>query len=307
MALQFTPRESCVLNRLLAENTSDIILKTDRDGFIVQASPAIERLGFPLAHMLIGPHVLDLVRPDSVPAVEAQLDAALNGQPDGNWIEFPALTRDRREHWFAMQLRGLADDRGGFYGALGVMRSIQERRAFEERLFAATMTDPLTGLTNRQAFIAMLRHLVDERIGGCLALFDIDYLTAINMKYGQCVGDEVLVAFSDFLRTMIRATDIVSRVDGEKLGILMPEAAPRQAEAICQRVISTLTELRRSAGADGFAFTASAGIARITGSLDGTLRQADMALFFAKANGRNRLAVNDGKRSLWSRGLRTAA
>jgi diguanylate cyclase (GGDEF)-like protein len=153
------------------------------------------------------------------------------------------------------------------------------------------MTDPLTGLTNRRAFIAMLQHLVDERIEGCLALFAIDHLKAINMKYGQAMGDEVLVAFSDVLRSLVRSQDTISRIGGESLAVLLPQAAPKQAQAVCQRVIATLSEIRKKAGSSGFTTTASAGVARIGESLDDTLKRAEMALFFAKATGRNRLEM----------------
>lgn len=292
MGLNFTLRESSALYRLLADTTSDIILKTDRDGYIVHASPGIARLGVSLPNMLIGPHILDLVHPACAAAVKSEHDAAIGGRRNGRWVEFPALTNDRQERWFEIQMRCLADEAGAIYGALGIMRSIEERRAFEERLFAAAMTDPLTGLTNRPAFITMLQHLVDTQIGGCLALFDIDHFKAINMKYGQSTGDEVLVAFSDFVRTLIRSKDIVSRVGGESLGILLPRATPVQAEAICQRIIDTLSEIGRTAGAGGVSVTASAGVARISGSLDDTIRRAEMALFFAKANGRSRLEMD---------------
>lgn len=297
MKMKFTGRESSALYRLLADTTSDIILKTDRNGFIVHASPAIERLGISLPGMLIGPHIQDLVHPACAPAIEAQHKAAIAGRAGGEWAEYPAQADDRHERWFEIRMRRLEDERGHAYGALGLMRSIEERRAFEEKLFAAVMTDPLTGLTNRGAFVAMLRHIVDEEVGGCLALFSLDHLKAINMKHGQAVGDEVLVTFSNVLRTRLRAQDIISRVGGESLGVLLPEASPAQAEAVCRRIIAALPEKGRIAGAAGLPITASAGIARISDSLDDTLKRAEMALFYAKARGRNRLEV-DGKAEL---------
>lgn len=294
MKMKFTRRESSALYRLLADTTSDIILKTDRNGFIVHASPAIERLGISLPGMLIGPHIQDLVHPACASRIEAQHAAAIAGRNGAEWAEYPALTRDQDERWFEIQLRRLVDERGEAYGALGLMRSIEERRAFEDKLFAAVMTDPLTRLTNRRAFVAMLRHIVDEEVGGCLALFALDHLKAINMKYGQAVGDDVLVTFSDVLRSRLRAHDIISRVGGESLGVLLPEASPAQAEAICRRIIAALPQKCRLAGTGSFPITASAGVARITDSLDDTLKRAEMALFYAKATGRNRLEM-DGK------------
>jgi diguanylate cyclase (GGDEF)-like protein len=188
-------------------------------------------------------------------------------------------------------MRPLANARG-VYGALCIMRSIEERRIFEDRLFAAEMTDPLTGLTNRRAFIAMLGHLVEEGSGGCLALFTIDNFKAINRRYGQAVGDEVLVVFSDLVRTLMRRDDIISRTGSDSLAVLLPGTSPEEARAICQPVIDTLTEVRRSGRGEGMFIIASGGVARIAGSLDEVLKRAEAALLFARANGRNRLELD---------------
>jgi diguanylate cyclase (GGDEF)-like protein/PAS domain S-box-containing protein len=301
MAFNFTPRDTSVLYRLLAEDTTDIILKTDRKGYILHASPGIRRLGLQLTGQLIGHHLVDLVHPACAAAIKEEHDTAIAGREGGRWIEVPAVTSDGEEHWFEIQIRTLTDDDDRISGALSVMRSIEARRALEEQLFAAAMTDPLTGLTNRKAFIAMLRHLGDHGVGGCLALFEIDYFKAINMQHGQSVGDEVIVVFSDLLRTMMRSDDIVSRIGGESLGVLLPRATPDQAEAICARVITTLSEIRQTAGSKPLSITASAGVARIEGSLDDTLKRAELALFFAKAKGRNRLEMDEGLRFPWDR------
>lgn len=293
MGVEFTLGESSALYGLLAENTTDIILKTDRQGFVVHASPAIERLGFPVPGMLIGPHLLDLVQPAHHAAIEAQHRAAIAGDDSDDWIEFAAVTGYGRERWFEIRTRGLRDERQQVYGALSVMRCIEERRTYEERLFAAAMTDPLTGLTNRKAFVAMLQHLVDRRSPGCVALFDIDHFKAINMRYGHAVGDEVLIVFADLLRTMMRSEDILSRIGSESLAVLLPGATPAQAEAICGRIVATLAEIQHAAPAGTLSITASAGLARIGESLDATIRRAELALFVAKASGRSRLELAD--------------
>jgi diguanylate cyclase (GGDEF)-like protein/PAS domain S-box-containing protein len=292
MGVNITPQEGSALYRLLAENTSDIILKTDCQGFILHASQAIERLGFVLPSMLIGPHILDLVHPSGADAVRSEHDAAIDGRPNGNWIEFPALTNDNSEHWFEIQVSRLTDEQDQVYGALSVMRSIDERRNFQDRLFTASMTDHLTGLANRKAFMTMLQDLVDEDADGCLALFDIDRFKTINMQHGPSVGDEVLVVFSDLLRTMIRSEDVVSRIGDETFAVLMKGATADQAEAVCRRIVSTLADIHKTSGPGSLAITASAGVARIGHSLHHTLKRAELALFFAKAKGRNRLEMD---------------
>ena len=293
MGIEFTPQESSALYGLLAENTNDIILKTDRKGFILHASPAIRGLGFLLPNMLIGPHILDLVHPSWAAALRSAHDRIIGGRQDSACLQFPALTAaDDQEQWFEIQMRRLVDSHGQNYGTISMMRSIEERRTLEEQLFAAAMTDPLTRLTNRRAFISMLQHLVDNRIGGCLAIFNIDHFRAINMRYGQAVGDEVLVVFADMLRAMMRSEDIISRIGGESLGVLLPRAAPHQAETICRRIITSLSGMRRTAARDRLSITVSAGIAQIGDCLDNTIKRAELALFLAKTNGRNRLEMD---------------
>jgi diguanylate cyclase (GGDEF)-like protein/PAS domain S-box-containing protein len=289
--------EGSALYRLLADNTTDIILKTDRQGFIVHASPAIEQLGVTLPSMLIGPHILDLVHPSRAEEVRSEHEAAINGRQDGKWVEFPALTAVKQERWFEIQVRSLADDDNRIYGALSVMRCIEERKRFEDKLFVAEMTDPLTGLTNRKAFISMLQHLVEERSGGCLVLLDIDHFKTINMQFGHSVGDQVLLVFSDLLRNMVRPDDIISRVGSESLAVLLPRTAPDQAERIGRRIINSLSQVRQSVGSKSVAITASGGVSSIGRSVDDTIKQAELALFLAKTKGRNRLEMDNAVRA----------
>lgn len=291
MGMNFTIQESSALFGLLAEATSDVVIKTDLAGRIVHAAPSVERLGFRLPVGPGQPCLLDFVAPEARDEVERAHADAIAGEGAGRRVEFPGLTGDDRRCWFEIRTRALLGDDGVPYGALSIVRSIDERRELEQQLFAATYTDPLTRLTNRAAFVSMLGHMIDRGMGGCLALFSIDFFRSINMKHGQSVGDEVLVVFADLLREMLRSEDIISRIGSERFAVLLPRTAPEQAEAICSRVITTLAELRQKACDGRLAITASAGVARIDESLDSTIERAEMALFVAKAKGRNRLEM----------------
>ncbi len=295
MGIEFTAQETSVLYGLLAEHTDDIIIKTDKAGFIRHASPGIAQLGVALDAMLVWPHLRDLVEPESAPMVVSAHDAAACGMRAADWIEIAAITASGQLKSFAARMTGLANRDGEIYGVVTVLRSVEEVRSLEDRLFAAEMTDPLTGLTNRRAFTAMVQHLLDSGTRGSLALLDIDHFKAFNLRYGQSMGDRVLAAFADFLRSQTRHDDILSRVGGQTFGILLPEAGPEKAEAICRRIVETLAEIGRKAGPDEYAVTVSAGLAQVSGSLDTTLRRADLAMFFAKAKGRNCLEL-DGVR-----------
>lgn len=290
MGMNFTFQESSVLYGMLAESTTDVILKTDAKGFIVYGTPIIAELGRHEPGGLVGQHLVDLIAPEARETVARAHARALAGE-DLDWIEVPAITADDRRRWFELRLRALVTHDGTPYGVLGVMRSIDELRSLSEQLFAATYTDSLTGLTNRTAFISMLEHMLQSGMDGCLAMFSIDFFRTINMQYGQAVGDEVLVVFADLLREMLRTDDLISRIGSERFAVILPRVSPAEAEGICRRVVTTLSELRQKVGTSHFAMTASASVACIGTTLDSTIERAEMALFVAKAKGRNRLEM----------------
>ena len=289
MRIEFTLQERSALYGLLADHSTDIILKTDRRGFVLDASPALEQLGLSLPAMLIGPHVRDLVRADYCDGIEDKHRAAIAGQGSGTWLELPAMNNGRCEQWFEVQVRPMADPRGRIYGALVVMRCIAKRKSLEERLFAAEFTDPLTRLTNRVAFVAMLDHLVSRRHRATLALFDIDHFMTLNMRFGQSAGDDLLLAFAGLLRAMTGSEDIISRVGGERFGVIMPGMMPAEAAAACRPIVETLAEAGGAALNRNFAVSTSVGIAAIARTADSTVRHAELALFLAKAKGRSRI------------------
>nr|WP_260923732.1 GGDEF domain-containing protein [Novosphingobium sp. 9] len=99
----------------------------------------------------------------------------------------------------------------------------------------------------------------------------------------------MLCTFADLLRETLREEDVISRIGSERFAVLLPRTTPEAARAICARVVSTLSERHEVLGNDGLRLTASGGVVRIAQSLDSTLERAEMALFSARAKGRNRL------------------
>lgn len=278
-----SPGEASALYRLVAESPTDLVLKTDRNGRIVHATPATGALGPAFPGDPVGCHLLDLLHPSCGEAVLAEHAAAVAGKDGCSWLEVLALARDGGHRWMEMKLGALPQQSG----ALGILRSIEDRRALEDRLFVAAMTDPLTRLTNREAFVRMLGHLVDSGARGHVALFDLDHFRTINLRHGHSGGDRVLVAFARLLQGLLRADDILSRIGGGTFGVLLPDVDAANAHAACARVVAAMTEL--SDGSDRERLTASAGVARFAGSADATLREAELALISAKSRGRNRV------------------
>ena len=286
MGVEFTLQERSALYGMLADNSDDIIFKCDARGFIVTASPALEMLGVSLPTMLFGPHIRDLVSAVHADVIAAEHRATLNGYGSGLWLEFPAMAGG----WFEIRMAPLRDASRGTYGVLCVMRCVTERKRLEDRLFTAELTDPLTRLTNRTAFTAMLDHLVDSEIQGCVALFDLDHFMTVNMHYGHSAGDHLLRAFADLLGNLTRSDDILSRVGGERFAVLMPRIDPVSAREVCEPVVETLAALGH--GTLDCALTASCGVTPIDTSVDQTVKRAELALFLAKAKGRSRVEIS---------------
>ena len=114
------------------------------------------------------------------------------------------------------------------------------------------------------------------------------------MRFGQSAGDDLLRAFAGLLQAMTRSEDIISRVGGERFGVIMPGLTPESAAAACMPIVETLAEAGGAALGGKFAISTSVGIARIARSTDGTVRHAELALFMAKAKGRSRIETSRG-------------
>ena len=172
------------------------------------------------------------------------------------------------------------------------------------------MHDNLTGLLNRRAIQGLaeaeLSRAARESHSVGIALLDIDYFKHINDTYGHQVGDYALCQFSKILSQNIRPYDHAGRWGGEEFLILLPGANQEEAGRIAERV-------RRSLGETSFtlkdgksiSLNASIGVTSskittngVTSALDELLQEADMALYRAKNEGRNRVSLYQEKKSL---------
>jgi diguanylate cyclase len=164
----------------------------------------------------------------------------------------------------------------------------------------ACLTDPLTGLRNRNGMMVELREeqqrTARERTSCTIAMVDCDHFKDINDSYGHGRGDGVLCAMGRHIQTRLRPYDRAYRLGGEEFLLCLPDSSVEQAKAIVERIRAELAQHPVTLD-DGRAIqiTASFGIASLHANctIDEILERADRALYAAKAAGRNRVVVWD--------------
>lgn len=186
---------------------------------------------------------------------------------------------------------------------IGVGTDITERKRTEaevqklqEQLREQAVHDPLTGLYNRRYLEESIgREIIRaERYGKPMGIVmcDIDHFKRVNDSYGHLVGDEVLKAFAELLRTHSRGSDIVCRFGGEEFLLLLPDMPPDIAYQRAEQLRASLAA--QQIGKPGIRVTASFGVAAfpLDGKTQDTLISAvDTAMYHAKETGRNRVVV----------------
>lgn len=293
-----------MLHGLIEEASGDIVIRLDRRGFIIHASGNVADLGFDFDTSLLLPHITDLADADHAAILGEHVGAVLAGEARPGWIEFPAahpvagedspgsLQHPRR--WFAISLRPMldaADPIAAPDGALCLMRSVQRLRLLEGELYNRAVTDPLTGLGNRQAFCASLRRHLAGGGGQMIAVFAVDGMRALLLQYGQRTADEVLWGFAKFLETMALPDHELAQLDGERFGVLLPAMNLRSAREWAEDVVQTFSALAAPASGKAPQLSASAGLARVECTVDWTLREAELGLVLARAGGGRQIGL----------------
>ncbi|MEM5500715.1 PleD family two-component system response regulator [Ahrensia kielensis] len=161
------------------------------------------------------------------------------------------------------------------------------------------ITDGLTGLHNRRYLDTHLQTLVERaRNRGrelSLLITDIDKFKRINDTHGHAAGDDVLREFANRLRQNVRGMDLACRYGGEEFVIVMPDTSAQMAAEVAERLRESVEEAGFASGDQVLSVTTSVGVATLNRNSDDNmsdlLKQADTALYEAKAGGRNKVVA----------------
>jgi diguanylate cyclase (GGDEF)-like protein/PAS domain S-box-containing protein len=201
------------------------------------------------------------------------------------------IARDGHEVWIQDRAVVIRNEAGEPVVLQGVMSDITAQKVLEERLHHQAFHDGLTGLANRALFVDRTAHALArrERHHGPLAVLfmDLDDFKTINDSLGHSVGDELLRQVAERVNKCLRESDTAARLSGDEFAVLLESADEREATVVAIKLIEALQEPFSLSGRPVNTY-ASIGIATAsdTGDVGELLRNADAAMYAAKAKGK---------------------
>jgi diguanylate cyclase (GGDEF)-like protein/PAS domain S-box-containing protein len=218
-----------------------------------------------------------------------------NGIPKINYEE-AQHRQDGKLSWLRTSKIPLTNNQGHMVGVLGMYEDITERKQLERRMEYMALYDSLTGLPNREHFLARLEQAVDKAkwhgtlVG--LMYFDIDKFKRINDTYGHDAGDEVIVTFAARVKSAVRESDVVGRLGGDEFCLLIEIPNKQAAQQLAVKLIDVMQPLMQI-GDIALQVGTSIGIAfhEPGTATDELIRRADQAMYLAKQSGGNQFNI----------------
>jgi diguanylate cyclase (GGDEF)-like protein/PAS domain S-box-containing protein len=220
-------------------------------------------------------------------------------------LELERVGPDGVSVWISVSGAPIFDDKGRFLGYRGVGRNITQRKQVEQRIEQLAFFDALTGLPNRRMLIDRLTKalatVARSRRHGALIFIDLDNFKDLNDTKGHDVGDLLLRQVAQRLRDCVREIDTVARLGGDEFVVMLEELSPYagegafQAEASAKKILAAINQPFELLGHFHHS-TPSIGVALFHDqllSVDELLKRADLAMYQAKAAGRNALRFFD--------------
>ena len=283
----------------LLDKARDAIFVIDADSRITYWNHGAERLYGWGAHEIEGQRLCDLLSDDPAEYQRAYCTTLDEGEWRGELTQRrrDGATIDIDSRWTLVDTDSNGGDAAGRIMAINT--DISERKQHEDKIFRLAFYDPLTELPNRANLLDHLRRalLGSARSGkyGALMFCDLDHFKRLNDTHGHAAGDMLLQAAARRLEQSVREADMVARLGGDEFVILIApqddtrDAAALQAEAVATKIVTAMGAPFKLAD---FSYTVSASIGMVlicgsTDTVESALKQADSAMYQAKASGRN--------------------
>jgi diguanylate cyclase (GGDEF)-like protein/PAS domain S-box-containing protein len=278
----------------LVQRATDMITVIDAEGRLKYESPAVERiLGWPAGYRLGMPGA-DFVHPQHRAAADAAGRAVIADPTQSRTVELRLLDSRGDWRWVETTVTNLLDE-PTVEGVVINHRVVDERKSLEDELIHRAFHDSLTGLANRGQLSDRVKRSAARNgaapYSGSVLFIDLDDFKTVNDGFGHDAGDRLLVEVSDRLKRCVGARDLVARLGGDEFAVLVEDGcgSDEVASTVARRIIEALqepfdvsghrTRVSASIGIAGYGTSAPDG--------DSVLMHADIAMYHAKANGKN--------------------
>jgi diguanylate cyclase (GGDEF)-like protein/PAS domain S-box-containing protein len=281
------------MNATVFDTTSEGIIVTDADNLIKAVNPAFSRITGYESEEVIGrsPSILSSGRHTDTFYEQLWSSVLQNGYWSG---EIWNRRKDGSVFPEWLSIAAIKNDDGLVKEYVAVFSDITKHKQDEEKIRYQANFDALTGLPNRSLLTDRLSQAIlsanreEWQLG--LLFVDLDQFKVVNDTFGHVVGDELLQQVAARIRDCVREADTVARFGGDEFVILLQDIEdPDVAVTISSKVIEAVTKSFKLYGREIF-IGASIGITiypEDAGTADALLRNADMAMYQAKAHGRN--------------------
>nr|WP_246018579.1 EAL domain-containing protein [Saccharothrix australiensis] len=275
----------------------------DIEGRILDVNQALqEMLGFSVEEMRQY-NIRDLMHPEEGSGVWRLYDQLTAGECDHYRAEKRFRRADGEQVWTHLTLSLVRDDHGDPQYQVAMIEDVTDRHLLQNRLRYQALHDPLTGLPNRALFLERLGRVFNNRARrrAGLCYLDLDGFKVINDSLGHDIGDQLLVEVGRRLDHSVSGDGkLVARMGGDEFVILVEGS--RDTQDIVDVADRVLRELESPIRIGGHELTVSASIGIVERALAGTtaadlMRDADITLYWAKADGKSRWALYDPDRN----------
>jgi len=292
--------QALTLFKALVESADDAVIGKTLDGAITSWNPAAARLYGYSAEEVIGKPIALLAPPDRVDELPGILERLRRGER----IERYETTRVRKDGTrveVSLSVSPILDPQGRPIGATSIAYDVTARKQAEQQLVHGALHDALTDLPNRTYFVervsqSLARVRRDPAYRFAVLFLDFDDFKAVNDSLGHAAGDHLLGEIAGRLRTCVRPGDVVARLGGDEFTLLLEEITGLpDAEHAARRIQDSLATPFSLEGREILA-SASIGVALSDpdhGQVQDLLRDADLAMYHAKQQGRARFQVFD--------------
>jgi diguanylate cyclase (GGDEF)-like protein/PAS domain S-box-containing protein len=302
---EFTEREAEMRSRsrlsALIKSASDVVCIVSPGAVVQFMSPSVQRMFGHTPEALQGSELLALVHPDDAARVRAFI-VAIAGQPAGQPAAAEFRVRSSEQRWRDVEALGtnLLEDED-IAGIVLNIRDVSERKSFQAELEHQAFHDTLTGLPNRALFRNRVEHaLASQHRNGlpvAVLFLDVDDFKTVNDSLGHAAGDEVLKEVARRLDDCMRPVDTAARLGGDEFAVLIHEAESElKSVEIAQRLMTVLGA-SITLGGRAVSVATSVGIAFSDEGMisahdaDELLRNADAAMYMAKASGKGQYRI----------------